>query len=423
MKNLIKISLLTALFVAVAYTVGKFMNPFAASMLIAAMFVGTLAMPKNALGLVTLGQGFAPYLLAHLKNLNPGSNPMMKLEPAGFMNLLLSQSKPRDLRLNSDNGHRKTVQYTFKQRFTKDFVDTTKSCDQTNQQLRLEGSVDLASTRQIAIHINDETIARYEEEASRTVMVGQPATGMMDELVIDLISATSAMIEAIDEDLLTLAAANVGTNRVTGSNAAKTVNLNQDTNNNQLTDGITEIMHDYKRNQGKGRMQMIGSGLMEAFHLQQVAKGLAQNGIDTRILANTHDWYYDLNAADILGDNQVLCYEPDAVQLVEYLEYTGFKAGAKPGGSIFGTLPLPMMMGNEIIPFMFDFQLRYNDCPETVTDAYYGTSLTLQKGYNLIISKQCGLHTIPDNAYRGTDALNGNRGSYRYLITNNCETC
>lgn len=423
MKSLIKISLISALFVAVAYTVGNLFNPFAALLIGSALFLGTAILPKNAFGVVTLGEGFAPYLLAHLKTLNPGSNPMMKLEPAGFMNLLLNQSRPRDLRLNNDNGHRKTVQYTFKQRFTKDFVDASKSCDQTNQQLRLEGSVDLASTRQIAIHLPDETVARYEDEASKTVMVGQPSTGMMDELVYDLISATSAMIEAIDEDLLTLAVAAVGVNRVTGNANAKTVNLNQDTNNNQLNDGITEIMHDYKRNQGKGKMQMIGSGLMEAFHLQQVAKGLAQNGVDTRVLANTHDWYYDLNAADILGANEVLCYEPDAVQLIEYLEYTGFKAGKKPGGSTFGVLPLPMMMGNEITPMLFDFQLRYNDCPEVVTDAYYGTSLTLQKGYNLIISKQTGLHTIPDNAYRGTDILSGNRGSYRYAITNNCETC
>lgn len=423
MKSLIKISILSALFVAVAYTIGELLSPMAAIIIGATLFIGSAAMPQGSFGAVTLGQGFAPYLLAHLKNLNPVSNPMMKLEPAGFLNLLLRQSRPRDLRLNTDNGHRKSVQYTFKQRFTKDFVDTSKSCDQTNQQLRLEGSVDLSSTRQIAIHLPDETVARYEDEASRTVMVGQPSTGMMDELVYDLISATSAIVEAIDEDLLTLAVAAVGTNRVTGSNAAKAINLNQDTNNNQLNDGITEIMHDYKRNQGKGKAQMIGSGLMEAFHMQQVAKGLAQNGIDTRVLANTHDWYYDLNAADILGDNQVLVYEPDAVQLVEYMEYTGFKAGVKPGGSTFGVLPLPMMMGNEILPMMFDFQLRYNDCPETVTDAYYGTSLTLQKGYNLIISKQTGLHTIPDNAYRGTDVLNGNRGSYRYSVTNNCETC
>lgn len=372
---------------------------------------------------VTLGQGFAPYLLAHLKDLDPGSTPMMKLEPAGFMNLLMSQSKPSILRLNNGAGHRKTVQYTFKQRYTRDFVDTSKSCDQTNQQLRLEGSVDLASTRQFAIHLPDETVARYEDEASRSIRLGNPATDFMNELVSDLISATSAIVEAVNRDLLTIAVANVGVNRSTGSNATKTINLNQDTSNLQLNDGITEMLYDYRFNNAKGRPQIVGGGLMERFQMQQMAKGLAQNGLDTRPLSQAYDWYFDNNVEDLAGTNQVLMYEPDSVQLIEYLEYTGFKAGVKPGASTFGTIALPYQLGSEIIPFMFDFQLKYNDCPETVTDAYYGTSLTLEKGYNLIISKQCGLHTIPDNAYRATDVLNGNRGSYRYTISNNCESC
>lgn len=374
---------------------------------------------------VTLGEGYAPYLLAHLKNLAGQSTPMMKLEPAGFMNLLMSQNKPQILRLNNGAGHRKTVQYTFKQRFTRDFVDTSKSCDNTNQQLRLEGSVDLASTRQAAIHLPDELVARYEDEASKTVRLGQPATDFMNEHVQDLISFTSPFIEAVDRDLLTLAVANMGVNRSTGNANAKTININQDSSNNQLADGITEMLYDYRFNGGKGRPHIVGGGLMERFQIQQMAKGMNQAGIDTRPFASSFNWYFDNNVEDLAGANQVLVYEPDAVQLVEYLEYTGYKAGPKPGGSTFGVLPLPTQLqgSQEVMPMLVDFQLRYNDCPETVTDAYYGTSLTLEKGYNLIISKQTGLHTIPDNAYRATDFLNGNRGSYRYQITNNCETC
>jgi hypothetical protein len=105
------------------------------------------------------------------------------------------------------------------------------------------------------------------------------------------------------------------------------------------------------------------------------------------------------------------------------MRYTGFKAGVKPGASQFFVIELPMQMGNDVIPVKFDVQLRYNDCDETFTDAYYGTPLTLHKGYNLIISKTSGLFAIPADAYRATDPMVGNRGTLRYALSNNCDTC
>jgi len=76
-----------------------------------------------------------------------------------------------------------------------------------------------------------------------------------------------------------------------------------------------------------------------------------------------------------------------------------------------------------VLPILFDVQLRYNDCATVFTDAYYGTQTTLQKGYNLIISKTSGLFTIPKDAYRGTDRLVGNRGTLLYEIENVCDNC
>ena len=81
---------------------------------------------------VTLGQGFRPYLLSALKDItgNP-AYPGYKLDPHGFLNLLQSQTKPNVLKLNTAGGHKNTVQVKYKQRLTKDFTDTTKSCDNT----------------------------------------------------------------------------------------------------------------------------------------------------------------------------------------------------------------------------------------------------------------------------------------------------
>ena len=78
-----------------------------------------------------------------------------------------------------------------------------------------------------------------------------------------------------------------------------------------------------------------------------------------------------------------------------------------------------MQVSDRIEMVEFDAQLKYFDCPTVLNDDYYGTkgTITVDKGFSLIITKQFGLFTI-DQAYRATDRLNGNRGSYRYNFTN-----
>jgi hypothetical protein len=366
---------------------------------------------------ITLGQGFAPYLLQHIKSVAADATPQYKLEIPGFLNLVQSNSKPEILRLDN-NGHKKTAQIKYKQRWTKSHTDTTKSCDNTNVGARRETAVDLASVRQFAIHIEDETIAKYEEQASKTVAIGSPATGIMNELYDEILSAASAILDGVNDDLATLAVSAIGRNRRTGSAASATINLELTATDNLLTDGLTQMLADYKNNGGMGTPKIWGSGLFQNFMLQQKSKSFDQSGFNTSVMAAGVNYFNDMSAASILGTNQVVMYEPNAIQMVEYVEYTGFKAGAKPGGSFFGTLTLPAISNGEIVPVIFDFQLKYNDCQTTFTDAYYGTELTLEKGYNLIISKQSGLFTIPDDAYRINDELYGNRGSLRYTLTN-----
>jgi len=159
--------------------------------------------------------------------------------------------------------------------------------------------------------------------------------------------------------------------------------------------------------------------------LEQAAKSPNQAGLDSRIQSGQVDFYYSEEFANQLGANNIGVDEKDAVQIVEYLRYQGFKAGVKPGGSVFGTIPVPIVTPNgEVKAVMFDFQLRYNDCAQAFTDAYTGASLgNLPKGYNFILSKQFGLYTLPTDAYKVGDTLRGNRGSLRYNVTNSCETC
>lgn len=341
-----------------------------------------------------LGQGFRPYLLQHIKSVvGNAQTPQYKLDYHGFLNLLKSQQQPEILRLNNTAGHKNSVQIYYKQRYTKSFTGTNEAdvCNVTNIEPRREMTVELSSFRFIALSLEDETVARYEDEASRSVAVGLPATKIMNEMLEEIFRAANALLQGVNEDLQTIAVANIGVNRRTGNNASSTINLNKQGTVITLDNGLTQIQSDYMINLGSGTPQVWGSGLFNNFMLSLPARGMNQAGYNPVIDAAGMQFYFDQSSATVLGTNQIVVAQPNVIQWVEYLQYTGFKAGQFPGNSIFGTIPLPMYMNEtQVKPIEFDFQLRYNDCAQTITDQYYGTTLTMQKGWTLILSKKSG---------------------------------
>lgn len=364
------------------------------------------------------GLGFADSLTKHIWKITGENTPQFKLNWQGHLNLLKHNKNADVVRLNdqTDAGHRRTVIVKAKQRATVDMTDTVKSCDNVNVNAYFERGVDLSNTRQYAIHIDDETIARYPAEASANAAIGAPSTPLMNEFLTQIKEGADAILTGVNRDVATLMAAAIGVNQRTGNNAASAINLVLDSTNNPLSQGLTQVLADYQLNEGAGRPMMVGTGLIHNYMLQQRMKGLDQGGVNTPIQAADFDFFQDPRATVSLGANQAIVYEPEVVQLVEYMEYKGFKAGDF-GVSTFFTFMLPMQVSERVEMIEFDAQLKYYDCQTTLTDAYYGTSLVVEKGYSLIISKQFGLFTV-DQAYRGTDRLNGNRGSLRYSFTN-----
>lgn len=364
------------------------------------------------------GLGFADSLTKHIFKITAENTPQFKLNWQGHLNLVKHNKNANIVKINDEAnpGHRRTVIIKAKQRATVDMTDTVKSCDNVNVNAYFERAVNLSNIRQYAIFIDDETIARYPAEASAASGLGTPSTSLMDEFLIQIKEGADAILTGVNQDLATLMAANIGTNFRSGNNAAQTINLVLNTNNNPLNQGLTQVLTDYQLNQSSGRPMMVGTGLIHNFMLQQRVKGLDQSGINTPIMANDFDFFQDTFAATSLGANEAIVYEPEAVQLIEYMEYKGYKAGDF-GVSTFFTFMLPMQVSDRIEMIEFDAQLKYFDCPTTLTNAYYGTTVQVEKGFSLIISKQFGLFTI-DQAYRATDILNGNRGSYRYEFTN-----
>lgn len=364
------------------------------------------------------GLGFADSLTKHIAKVTAENTPDFKLNWQGGLNLLKSNKNAQVVRLNDEQsaGHRRNVIIKARQRWNISHTDTTASCDNVNVPAYYERTVPLTGFRQLALYIDDETIARYPAEASVNAGVGTPSTPLMNEFLLMIKEGADALLSGVNQDVMTLMAGAIGVNVRTGNNAAATVNLPLNTGNNSLNQGLTQVLTDYQLNESVGTPMMVGTGLIHNFMLQQAAKGLDQSGINTPILANSIKFFQDPFIATALGANEAIVYEPESVQLVEYMRYKGFKAGDKQT-SFYFTFMLPMQVAEQVKMIEFDAQLKYHDCPTTLTDAYYGTSVTVDKGWALIISKDFGLFTI-DQAYRGTDRLSGNRGSYRYAFTN-----
>lgn len=365
------------------------------------------------------GTGLADSLTRHIALMVGQNAPQWRLTPLGFINLLKTNSNANVVKLNDPAapGHRRTVIIKAKQRLTAAHTDTTASCDQVNRVPFHEHTIALTGFRQLAIQLEDETVALYPAEASNAASIGNPSTTVLNDLRDSVMSGANALLTAVNQDLLTLAAGQIGTNVRTGNNATSTVNVPLNSTNNPLDGSFTQILQDYQNNEAIGTPMMVGSGLPHNYFLQQAAKSPDQSGLNTSIQSNGFQFFFDPHMLTAFGANQCVAYEPEAIQMVEYMRYQGFKAGAK-GTSVFFTIMLPMQVDARIKMVPFDAQLLYNDCPVTVTDAYYGTSLAIDKGWTLILSKDFDLFTVQADAYRATDRMTGNRGSYRYTLTN-----
>lgn len=370
---------------------------------------------------VTLGQGFAPYLLADIRAaIGDKACPEIKIENIGFTNFLMSQDRPEVLRINNGDQKR-TVQIKYHQRLIPGMTSTADSCTVTNVIPYLESSVNLSVFRQIALFLDDAFIQNYTADCLKFKEEGQPRTKIQDEMLKVVAAGCNAIMESTNQDLIALL--NFGTNRLTNSNAASPINFTQNTTNLPLNDGYTSVLSQFKQNLMYGTPEIVGNGFWLNYFMQQVAKGNAQNGLDTKIESMNSKFYFDFDSITSWGNNQALVAQKNAVQLVEFFNYdpASFRSGPRPGASQFGVITLPFFTTeNEVKMVKFDFQLRYEDCPgNTYTDEYYGTPLTLSRGFNLIISKTSGLFQVPANAYRNADSMFGNNGTLRFTATNN----
>lgn len=370
-----------------------------------------------------MANGLAPYLLNDMKTLAGSSYAGTKVDLKGFLAMLVAGPGAQPIQANTLSGNKKEIRYWYRQRAVKAFAKNTASsstsyCGSLLTPARLETTINVGNTREIAYHLSDELVASYTEEAAqRMASPGIPITGGATAEMMDIImSAANGILGAINTDLLGLLT--WGKNKVTGNANATTLNIGT-VITNTLTAGMPKLIGDYKQNNLSGMPNVVGSGLFLNYMLTQPYKGLDSGGFNSQLATGLVNFFPDQDFATTVGTDNIGVFEPGSIQLAEYLEYTGFKAGVKPGDSEYGVLVLPVFdsMGNAI-PMKFDFQLRYLSCATSLTDLYTGNPTTFTKGWSLIIKKDFGLFQTPADAYEGGDPSRSVNGSLRYNVTN-----
>lgn len=363
--------------------------------------------------------GFCPALLTHINTLTECASPMTKVTTSGFLKMLLEKRQVADVKSFKDDGlgHVRDVSIKYAARLLDSQTTTTASCNPAIQSGWQESVIaDPTLYRELGIYIDSADMAKYCADASQTQLVGKEPTRFMNEFMDQVQRSANALIVAIDKDLLTKQLANFGRNARTGSNIAAPLNFPLSTTNNDLNQGIMTLLNDMSINEACSDYSIVGSGLFNNFDKQQFMKGLAQNGVDTSRWDN-YNFYQDQSAATIWGANQIGVFENRAVQFVDINKNNLF-TGMKTGASEFFTMTLPVACcANGYDSLTFDAQLRFIDCPTTISIAG-GAPVVKNKGWVLTLGKAFDLWNIPANAYQATDPLFLNNGTYRYAVTN-----
>lgn len=375
--------------------------------------------------------GYCPALLTHLKQVTQENYPGMKVTVPGFLNMLLtSPGRPTVLQDAYMNGHRRSQSVKYKVRSTEAQVSTSDTCAVDIVPAYKETSVSVDNIAQIGLWYADDTIRQYCEDASRTVAVGAPATPMMAEHLDGILHALNGIYQKMETILTTEMATVWGKHAATGSAAAVSVNIEQDSTLNDLTTGITRLMGDFAENEFCGTPIFVGqlNGLMHRYALQAGARALQAAGTafdaQRMVDASGFQFFASGKTATTWGSQAIGMFAPGSVHLLERLDNAGAFAGEK-GGSTFSTFFDPRVQcwtPNGLGSMAFDLQLKYIDCPESTADmlssGYTNVSNATGRGWAIFIKKRYDLFVTPSDSYDGADRLAGSNGSLLYTISN-----
>lgn len=362
--------------------------------------------------------GYCPALLETIESIAGENAPSRKMHVAGFlaMTFCCQNSSVSPLNRAYEDGQQRTVNVSYTQRPVLSMVQDEDDCDINNLPVKQEWTLGPPRHKQSSFFISDDLISRYCTEYASSVRVGNPATTMMRQHYDEFLAHANIVLKAINRDLVTVAGTQFGLNVVTHSAAARTINI-APTPTVDLSAGILRLLEDFQENEICGDPCIVGGGLFSAWEKSLMLACCNNVGMDwSRI--GTPRFFYDKDTQDIWGTNQIGAFAPGSVKFISRDKYVGPYAGEK-GDSIFFNVRFPVNefgCAQDCIDLNLDVQMRYIDCPTSVT--VNGSATTVNRGWQIIISKDYSLWVQPQTAYRVDDPLFQTNGILRYLITN-----
>lgn len=368
-----------------------------------------------------MANGFCPALLRHIDEIADGNAPGRKMHIAGFMASLFccQNSSVSPVNDGFEGSHVRPLTVKYRQRPTSAHVQDEDNCEINRIPAYAEWNLPSVGFKSTSFYLPDSTVQQYCIDASRERPVGQPPTQVMEEIYGIILEHANLLMSEINKDLVAEMATQFGDNVTTGGATGKVINIARDGDQFILDNGIVDMMRDLQENEICGEPCIIGGGLWASYSIAQAAACCNSAGLNLSQLSMPK-FFFDKATQTYWGENTVGLLAPGSVKFIGRNAYTGAFAGQK-GNSFFTTLPFPVQefgcnLDECLRDLVFDLQLRYIDCPETIE--VNGTPTLVNRGWQGILSKRYNLWVQPTNAYASGDELEGTNGTLKYFITN-----
>lgn len=352
--------------------------------------------------------GFVNALLFNISVIAGMNDPQTKITPVGFLKMLYENNAVAEINNLAElrAGQTRDIKLRYIQRGTESDVSERDDCETPITPEWQETTIPNTQFSKIGIYISDEQMRKYQQEAAQTVTTGTPSAPLMRGLYETLRVKINGLLQKMDTNLITAQSTKWGKNIAYGSSDAQTIALGKTPG---LNDGYVKLLADAQENEVLDNLIICGNGKVTQYDIyQRIKNGFDSHGIGALPL----NAYYDPKTASIWGANHFGVFAKGMVGIVDWNKNVGAYAGVR-GESIFFTIPMPLQIGNEILPVTFDAQLKYEDCP--IFDDN-GTKIA-DRGWKLIVSKNYALFNAPNDMFAATDRLNGMNGTFHYVAT------
>lgn len=376
-----------------------------------------------------MANGYCPALLRHINDIAGSNSPGKKMHVSGFLKTLFCCQNSSVSPLQSaypPSGHIKTLTVKYRERPLDAHVQDEDTCEINRIPVYKEWSLPSLHHKQTSFFITDDEIKQYCEDASATVSAGLPATQMMREHYDLFVEHANILLRSINRTLVTDMATLFGDNVTTGSNAGKVINIARNGAQVALDDGIVALLMDLQENEICESPCIVGGGNFAAYDMSRIAMCCNQAGFDISRLG-IPTFFNDRDTQTIWGQDTIGVLAPGSVKFISYNKYIGNFGGQK-GGSIFFTIPFPIEefaqcadLTQCLRDLRFDAQMRYIDCPTTID--VDGSPTVVNRGWQLILSKEFALWVHPTTGFATGDPLDGTNGTLLYFVDNVCDDC